>query len=266
MVLRISVECSWCLLNKGKHVPGEPFPVSFNGNGGLYDLCRPCAKNLFGPFVLMRTKKLVRANRPETLPDGVYGNAWPNGTPGFDVGGTTSKPQPQPQLAKNGTAIGGRKNNGGARTHTGPKIDRRPFACLVFGACDHPGLSSPGGIDIHMKTIHGASMAEFLRKVTICGFCGDPAKTTSGLGLHIRQHHSDRISRSQNGPGLAMITMIARQGSDPHRCLTALRDHVADFLVRNAPHPAGGTQLALADSTDPEPTTLSDAHGAGDGK
>jgi hypothetical protein len=193
----------------------------------------------------MRTKKLVRANRPETLPDGVYGNAWPNGTQGFDVD-KVATPAPQVALPKNGSAVGNRKGNGGKRPGTGPKIDRRPFLCLFLNSCAHPGLGSPAGIDQHMRNAHGATMSKFLAMVTSCGFCG-VSKSGSGLGLHMRQEHSDRIPRSQNGPVLAMVAILSREG-DPQGSLTALREHVRNFTAAAAVASSAGTQLALEES------------------
>lgn len=244
MVVRAVVECSWCLLSKGKRVPGHPLHISFGGDGGLYDLCKPCAEMLIEPFVELKRRKLVRANRQEDLPDGWYGDAWPGAKQAIDI--TSFGPQgPAPVSGEGGDK---------------PVAQRKPrrkqaelkYLCPIF-ECTHKELTSQAGIAYHVDSIHDhVTLGDLLTQVTICGFCGERCKTPSGMGRHVRIKHADIIPAMAQGITVLMISHLRRTGEDPYGALTKLREYSARYSARHGrgtPPARSKAQPALEDST-----------------
>jgi hypothetical protein len=237
MVLRVTPECSWCWAREEKRVPAEAIPISIGGEGGIYDLCRKCKASLLHPFTEMRRRKLVRANRPEPLPDGVISDAWP----GVAQPATETK---APRLAKNGSVVGGRRANGGTRPNSGPKIDARPIKCL-FAFCNYPGVGTPGGLDFHLRKRHPGitTSGQLTRMVRKCGFCGEGEyTTTAGLASHLRLQHADRFGgRSKTGMTVRMVAMLRAQG-DPHGALAELDAFSHTYRARQLTQAAPTTE------------------------
>lgn len=242
MVVRANAECSWCFAQGIEYVDAHPLHISIEGEGGLYDLCEECKEILLGPFMVMRQKKLVRANRRDALPDGWIGNAWPGAVNAVVLANVA--------LAKNGSVVGDRKNNGGARPNSGPAPKGRAMLCPFSPqVCSHPGMQTVSGVKEHLRYHHdSARVAEFTDLVHECGLCDPPVpmSSTTALGMHASREHRDAVGDDigQGGWALALVSAIRRAG-DPHGTLKAMDAHALTLSSAKRPD----SQLALEDST-----------------
>lgn len=250
MVLRVTPECSWCWAREEKRVAAEAIPISIGGEGGIYDLCRKCKAQLLHPFTEMRRRRLVRANRPEALPDGVISDAWPGAAQPAAQPAAKAK---TPAMAKDGSVVGGRKGNGGTRPNSGPKITKRPIKCL-FDFCDWPGVGTPGGLDFHLRKNHPPIRlaTELTRMVRQCGFCGAGDYTTgAGLTSHLRLEHADEFGgRSANGLIIRMVSILRANG-DPHGALGELNAFGHKYRARQLTQAAAAEPGSVAAQEDP---------------
>lgn len=181
MVVEISLLCSACDDEEKRTPIDASVHVTLDGMGAWADLCPEHKAQLIGPLAAF----LDRHGRAISVPVEM------ETTSGVRDTRTKRIPSKAERTAADGSAVGGRVNNGGARPNSGRQRSGSDddYPCIVPGC--HHAVGTRTGLIYHLQHGHDDKMqlGTLFSRIRKCGLCGEPVASVRTLTIHALMVH-----------------------------------------------------------------------------